>query len=76
MILTRLGAAALALGLMAGTASAEKLSIFHWFEYIPQELLDKFEAETGIEVVMDTYDSNESMLASLKPVECVVSAEI
>jgi spermidine/putrescine transport system substrate-binding protein len=55
------------LSLVAGAASAEdKLVIYHWFEYIPQELLDKFSAETGVEVVMDTYDSNEAMLAALK----------
>ncbi|MEO1468207.1 MAG: extracellular solute-binding protein [Pseudomonadota bacterium] len=55
------------LALTAGAASAEgKLSIYHWFEYIPAELLVKFTEETGIEVTMDTYDSNESMLASLK----------
>ena len=60
-------AAAVALALSAGTAKAEgQLSIYHWFEYIPQELLDKFTAETGIEVTMDTFDSNEAMLASLK----------
>ena len=35
------------------------------FEYIPDELLAG-EAETGIEVTMDTYDSNEAMLAALK----------
>ena len=59
--------AALALTVAAGTAQAAgKLSVYHWFEYIPQELLDKFAAETGIEVTMDTYDSNEAMLASLK----------
>jgi len=53
--------------LAAGTANAaEKLSIYHWFEYIPQELLNKFTDETGIEVTMDTFDSNEAMLASLK----------
>ncbi len=52
---------------VAGTAHAEgNLSIYHWFEYIPQELLDKFSAETGIEVTMDTFDSNEAMLANLK----------
>ncbi len=44
----------------------EKLSIYHWFEYIPQELLDKFSEETGIEVTMDTYDSNETLLSTLK----------
>ena len=46
--------------------AAEKLSLYNWFEYMPQELLDKFTAETGIEVSMDTYDSNEAMLAALK----------
>ena len=58
---------AFALTLASGVAQAqEKLSIYHWFEYIPQELLDKFTAETGIEVTMDTFDSNEAMLATLK----------
>jgi len=67
MILNKLTATTAALVLSAGLANAEgKLSIYHWFEYIPQELLDRFSDETGIEVTMDTYDSNESMLASLK----------
>jgi len=65
--ITKLGAVAAVAALMAGPVQAEgKLSIYHWFEYIPQELLVKFTNETGIEVTMDTYDSNESMLASLK----------
>lgn len=59
--------AALALSLAANVAAAEgKLVLYHWFEYMPQEVLDKFTAETGVEVTMDTYDSNEAMLASLK----------
>ena len=65
--MTRFLTATSALCLLAGAAQAEgNLSIYHWFEYIPQELLDKFAAETGITVTMDTYDSNEAMLASLK----------
>ena len=61
------GVAALALTLGAGVASAEgELVVYHWFEYIPQELLTKFTEETGVTVTMDTYDSNEAMLASLK----------
>ena len=53
--------------LAASPAFAEgSLSVYHWFEYIPQELVDKFTAETGIKVTIDTYDSNEAMLASLK----------
>ncbi len=64
----KLGAAALALTMVSGgmAQAQEKLSIYHWFEYIPQELLDKFSEETGIEVTMDTFDSNEAMLANLK----------
>ena len=46
---TFLGASALAL--VAGSAHAEgKLSIYHWFEYIPAELLEKFEAEYDIDL--------------------------
>jgi spermidine/putrescine transport system substrate-binding protein len=58
---------AMALALLANAAAAEgDLVIYHWFEYMPAELLEKFTAETGINVTMDTYDSNEAMLASLK----------
>jgi len=65
--LLKSGVAAAAIGVMGTAAAAEgQVVVYHWFEYIPQELLEKFTAETGIEVVMDTYDSNESLLASLK----------
>ena len=30
------------------------------------DLLKRFEAETGIKVTLDTYDSNETMLAKLQ----------
>ncbi|NDR57831.1 extracellular solute-binding protein [Aliiruegeria sabulilitoris] len=60
-------AATTALALVATAAAAEeKVVVFHFFEYMPQELIDKFTAETGVEIVMDTYDSNEAMLATLK----------
>lgn len=59
--------ALVAIAMTSAPAWAEgKLSIFHWFEYIPQELLDKFAAEHDVEVTMDTFDSNEAMLATLK----------
>lgn len=54
-------------GLGAQAASAEeKLVLYNWFDYLPKTLLDKFTAETGIAVTVETYDSNEAMLASLK----------
>ena len=35
-----------ALAALATSAHAEgKLSVYHWFEYIPQELVDKFQKE-------------------------------
>lgn len=50
-----------------GGAHAEgSLSIYNFFEYIPQELLDKFAKEYDVKVTQDTYDSNEAMLAALK----------
>ncbi|MGI8963800.1 MAG: extracellular solute-binding protein [Thermomicrobiales bacterium] len=57
----------LAFTLIATPALAEgDLKVYHWFEYMPQELVDKFQDETGINVTIDTYDSNEAMLATLK----------
>jgi len=51
----------------ASAAQAEgELKLYNWFEYMPQELLDTFTEETGIAVTMDTFDSNEALLASLK----------
>ncbi len=61
-----LSVAALALTLAGPVQAAGKLSLYQWFEYMPQSLLDKFTTKTGIKVTMDTYDSNEAMLASLK----------
>lgn len=53
--------------LLASPTFAEgELKVYHWFEYIPEDLVAKFETETGIDVTIDTYDSNEAMLAALK----------
>lgn len=43
----------------------KRLSIFCWSEYIPQSVIDKFAAETGIRVSVENYASNEEMLAKL-----------
>jgi len=65
--LLKLSASALAIMLMTTGVQAEgKLSLYNWFEYMPQALLDKFAKEHNVEVTMDTYDSNETMLAALK----------
>ncbi|SDH44441.1 extracellular solute-binding protein [Alloyangia pacifica] len=63
---TFLTTSVLALSLATAASAEGKLSLYHWFEYIPQELLDKFAAEYDVEVTMDTFDSNEALLAALK----------
>ena len=55
------------LSLASGLAKAEgELFIYNWTEYTPPALVEKFEAETGIKVSVDTYDSNETLLAKLQ----------
>ncbi|MBB6454714.1 spermidine/putrescine transport system substrate-binding protein [Salirhabdus euzebyi] len=44
---------------------ADKLYLFNWGEYMPQEVLDSFEEEFGVEVVYSTYSSNQEMLTKL-----------
>lgn len=56
-----------ALALLAGMAQAEgTLALYNWGEYINPEILQKFTAETGITVTLDTYSSNEEMLAKIQ----------
>jgi spermidine/putrescine transport system substrate-binding protein len=57
---------ALPLALLAGTASAETLALYNWGDYINPEVLTRFTEETGIEVTLDTYSSNEEMLAKIQ----------
>ncbi|MYM61811.1 extracellular solute-binding protein [Pseudomaricurvus sp. HS19] len=46
--------------------AAEKLNIYAWSESIDPALIEQFEKETGIEVTLDSYTSNEALLAKLK----------
>ena len=42
------------------------LTFYNWAEYIDDELLAAFEAETGINVDYTTYESNEEMLTKVE----------
>ena len=57
--------AVLASVMLAGSALAEEVHIFNWSDYIEPSLLKKFEKETGIKVVYDTFDSNEVLETKL-----------
>lgn len=67
---SRLTAAALAALTVTGAAGSARaagdLFVYNWTDYTSPDLLKKFEAETGIKVTLDTYDSNETLLAKLK----------
>jgi putrescine transport system substrate-binding protein len=43
----------------AVSANAEEVRVYNWSDYIDEALLEKFEAETGIELIYDVFDSNE-----------------
>jgi len=53
--------AAAVAALSAGAASAQDnvVHVYNWSDYIDEEILAEFEAETGIKVVYDVFDSNE-----------------
>ena len=40
--------------------------LYSWAEYIPPEIFEMFEKETGIKVVEDIYSTNEEMFTKLK----------
>lgn len=42
-------------------AQTKVVNVFNWSDYIDQKLLDEFTRQTGIKVVYDTYDSNETL---------------
>jgi len=47
------------LALIAGTALAEEVRVYNWSDYIDEDLLAKFEEETGLTLIYDVFDSNE-----------------
>ncbi len=45
---------------------APELSMFSWSDYVTQEVLDKFQQEYGVKVVIDNYDTNEALFAKFQ----------
>ncbi len=46
--------------------SSKTLYYFTWSDYVSPELLEAFEHQTGTKVVVDTFSSNEELLAKLQ----------
>ncbi len=50
----------LAAAVLAAQAGwAEEVRVYNWSDYIDEDLLAKFEEETGYELIYDVFDSNE-----------------
>lgn len=45
--------------LSATVAIADEVRVYNWSDYIDESLLEKFEEETGINLIYDVFDSNE-----------------
>ncbi len=70
----RLGRAALAVFMTAAVAcqgeapgrGSREVNVFIWSGYLPREVVEDFEARTGIAVHVDTYDAAEAVLEKLQ----------
>jgi putrescine transport system substrate-binding protein len=65
---TRLFGAALVLLAAVGTAGAQpkkEVYVYNWSDYIDFKILEDFTKETGIQVIYDTYDSNDILETKL-----------
>jgi len=47
------------LAMTTAAVSAQEVRVYNWSDYIDEELLSKFEEETGLELIYDVFDSNE-----------------
>ena len=48
-----------------GYSGENTLTIYNWGDYIDPDLIDKFEQETGLKVIYQTFDSNEAMMTKI-----------
>jgi putrescine transport system substrate-binding protein len=56
----------IAVSALAATAAlAEEVRVYNWSDYIDESLLQKFEEETGLDLVYDVFDSNEVLETKL-----------
>lgn len=42
------------------------ITVYNWGEYIDPDLIHRFTEETGIQVIYETFDSNEAMLTKIQ----------
>jgi spermidine/putrescine transport system substrate-binding protein len=55
-----------ALALLGFSCGKEKLNVYNWSYYTPPSVIEKFEKEYKVRVILDEYASNEEMYTKLK----------
>src|SRR4030042_1136072 len=55
----------LAASLSGCARSRNTLSVFMWSEYIDPELVERFEKQQKLKVVLDTYENTETMMSKV-----------
>lgn len=55
----------LPLAACGGGSSGNVVNVYNWGEYIDESIFEDFEAQTGIKVNYQTYDSNEALYGKL-----------
>ena len=61
-----LAVTALLVSTSCGPPAPKTLHVYTWADYVKPELVKRFEQEHHCRIVIDTFDSNESMYAKLK----------
>src|SRR5512145_2051873 len=64
-VLLGLAALALAMSFSGCARSSNTLSVFMWTEYIDPELVERFQKEQKLKVVLDTYENTETMMSKV-----------
>ena len=59
-------AIAVSAGLATPAAAEGSLSLYNWGDYISPDVIDKFGKEFNVAVTLDTYSTNEEMLARIQ----------
>jgi len=59
-------AALAVLGMTGISCSKNTLHVYNWSYYTPPSVIEKFEKEYGVRVIIDEYASNEEMYTKLK----------
>jgi spermidine/putrescine transport system substrate-binding protein len=49
----------------AAAGSASTVTVYNWSEYIDPDLVTRFEKETGLKIVLDTYENTETMMSKM-----------